>query len=149
VEWYRLLIVLHITGAAIWVGGHLLLSLAILPGALRTRDASIVLEFEARYERIGIPSLAAQVITGVLLIDRWIPSLKVLFPPSSLYAWFIAVKFALLASTIIIAAHARLRIIPVLDESNLPSLAYHAFAVTLLGLALVVMGVAIRTGGLL
>jgi putative copper export protein len=141
--------VLHITGAAIWVGGHLVLSLAILPGALRTRDASIVGEFEARYERIGIPSLAAQVITGLLLIDRWIPSLKALFPPLSPHAWFIAAKFALLASTIIIAAHARLRIIPVLDESSLASLAYHAFAVTLLGLALVVMGVAIRTGGLL
>ena len=148
-EWYRLTIVLHITGAAIWVGGHLVLSLAFLPGALRTRNVSIIREFETRYERIGIPSLAVQAITGLLLALRWIPSLNALFPPSSPYAWLIAVKLALLASTIIIAAHARLRIIPILDESNLTSLAYHAFAVTLLGLALVVIGVGIRTGGFL
>lgn len=148
-EWFRLLLILHIVGASIWVGGHLVLSLAILPGALRSRDPSIVRDFEARYERIGIPSLAAQVVTGLLLAYRWIPSPAEFLPPSSPQAWFIAVKLGLLAVTILIAIHARLRVVPTLHEGNLNSLAYHAFAVTALGLALVVMGVAIRTGGLL
>ncbi len=148
-EWYRLILILHIIGATVWVGGHLVLSLAILPGALRSRDPSSVREFEARFERIGIPSLAAQVVTGLLLAFRWIPSLAAFLPPSSPQAWFIAVKVALLAATVLIAVHARLRVIPTLHEGNLNTLAYHAFAVTALGLAFVVMGVAIRTGGLL
>jgi hypothetical protein len=56
---------------------------------------------------------------------------------------------ALLLATVIIAAHARLRIVPVLDESNLRILAYHAYAVTLIGIGMLIMGVVIRTGGFL
>ena len=148
-EWYRLLPVLHITGAAIWVGGHLVLSLAILPGALRSRDVAIVREFERRYERIGIPALATQTVTGLLLALRWVPSIAVLLPPASPQAWFIAIKLGLLATTIVVAAHARVRIIPTLQDANLNALAYHAFAVTILGLAFIVVGVEIRTGGLI
>jgi putative copper export protein len=149
VELYRLVLILHIIGATIWVGGHLVLSLAILPGALRSRNPVIVREFEARYERIGIPSLAVQVVTGLLLAYYWTRSLDAFLPPSSPQAWFISVKLVLLFATIVIAVHARLRVIPTLHEGNLNVLAYHAFAVTALGLALLVLGVAIRTGGLL
>jgi len=149
VELYRLVLILHIIGATIWVGGHLVLSLAILPGALRSRDPVIVREFEARYERIGIPSLAVQVVTGPLLAYYWTRTLDAFLPPSSPQAWFITVKLVLLFATIVIAVHARLRVIPTLHEGNLNDLAYHAFAVTALGLALLVLGVAIRTGGLL
>ena len=148
-ELYRLVLILHIIGATIWVGGHLVLSLAILPGALRSRDPVIVREFEARYERIGIPSLAVQVVTGPLLAYYWTRTLDAFLPPSSPQAWFITVKLVLLFATIVIAVHARLRVIPTLHEGNLNDLAYHAFAVTALGLALLVLGVAIRTGGLL
>ena len=148
-ELYRLVLILHIIGATIWVGGHLVLSLAILPGALRSRNPVIVREFEARYERIGIPSLAVQVVTGLLLAYYWTRTLDAFLPPSSPQAWFITVKLVLLFATIVIAAHARLRVIPTLHGGNLNALAYHAFAVTALGLALLVLGVAIRTGGLL
>ena len=148
-EWYRVALIFHIIGATIWVGGHLVLSLAILPGALRSRNPVIVREFEARYERIGIPSLATQVVTGVLLAYYWTRTFDAFLPPSSPQAWFITVKLVLLLATIVVAANARLRVIPTLHEGTLNTLAYHAFTVTALGLALLVMGVAIRTGGLL
>ena len=148
-EWYRVALIFHIIGATIWVGGHLVLSLAILPGALRSRNPVIVREFEARYERIGIPSLATQVVTGVLLAYYWTRTFDAFLPPSSPQAWFITAKLALLLATIVIAVHARLWIIPTLREETLPALAYHAFAVTALGIALLVLGVGIRTGGLL
>jgi len=149
VEWYRLVLILHIIGATIWVGGHLVLSLAILPGALRSRNAIVVREFEARYERIGIPSLATQVVTGLLLAYFWTRSFDAFLPPASTQAGFILIKLVLLLATIIIAVHARRWIIPTLREETLPALAYHAFAVTALGIALLVVGVGIRTGGLL
>ena len=63
-------------------------------------------------------------------------------PPSRL----VLVKLALLAATVGLAVHARLRVIPRLDAATLPVLAYHIVAVTLLGVALLVAGVAIRTG---
>jgi len=51
---YRLLIILHLLGASVWVGGHLVLSLVVLPRALHARDASIVREFESGYERASV-----------------------------------------------------------------------------------------------
>jgi len=55
-------------------------------------------------------------------------------------------KLALLAVTVALAIHARLRVVPRLDAATLRYLAYHIVAVTLLGVALLVVGVAIRTG---
>jgi putative copper export protein len=145
---YRLLVILHLLGAAVWVGGHLVLSLAILPKTLRTRDPSILREFESGYERIGLPALFLQVVTGLWLAYRWSPDVAGWFYPSTPQAKYILVKLTLLAFTVALAAHARLRVIPRLDSNSLPVLAWHVVMVTLSGVAFLVFGVAIRTGGL-
>ena len=145
---YRYLVILHLIGASVWVGGHLVLSLAILPRALRAKDPAIIRDFEAGFERIGIPALLVQVVTGILLALHWAPEIRSWFAPASPQAWFILGKLGLLAGTVALAAHARLRIIPNLDATNLRLLAYHIVAVTLLGICFLVFGVAIRTGGL-
>jgi len=147
-ETYRLLVTLHLLGAAVWVGGHLVLSLAILPRALRARDPSIVRGFESGYERIGVPALVLQVITGLWLAYRSSPDVAGWVYPSTPQAKFILVKLTLLAFTVALAAHARLRITPRLDSNTLPVLAWHVVMVTLAAVAFLVFGVAIRTGGL-
>ena len=147
-ETYRLLVTLHLLGAAVWVGGHLVLALAILPRTLRARDPSIVRGFEAGYERMGVPALVLQVITGLWLAYRWSPDVAGWFYPSTPQAKFILVKLTLLAFTVALAAHARLRITPRLDSNTLPVLAWHVVMVTLAAVAFLVFGVAIRTGGL-
>ena len=53
VAFYRILIALHLVGASVWIGGHLVLATTILPRALRNRDPSIILDFEKGFERIG------------------------------------------------------------------------------------------------
>lgn len=144
---YRLLVVLHLLGATVWVGGHLVLSLVVLPRALGARDPSIVREFESGYERIGIPALLLQALTGVWLALHWVPDMSTWLAPASLHGWLIVVKLGLLAATLALAAHARLRLVPTLDAAALPGLARHIVAVTLLGVAMLITGVAIRTGG--
>jgi len=143
---YRLLVGLHLLGATVWVGGHLVLSLSVLPRALRARDPEIVRDFESGFERLGIPALLVQVITGLWLAGRWAPDVAGWFVPSTPQAKLVLVKLALLAVTIALAVHARLRVIPRLDAARLRLLAYHVVAVTLLGVALLAVGVAIRTG---
>ncbi len=145
---YRTLIILHILGATVWVGGHLVLSLTILPRALRERDPAIIREFEDGYERIGIPALVIQVLTGLFLAYHWAPDVASWFRPATPQASLILVKLGLLAVTVALALHARLKIIPSLDADRLPSLALHIIAVTTIGVLMVVFGVAIRTGGL-
>jgi putative copper export protein len=144
---YRLLVILHLLGATVWVGGHLVLSLVVLPRALRTRDASVVAEFESGYERIGLPALLLQVITGVWLALHWVPDIRTWLAPASLHGWLVLVKLSLLAATLALAAHARFRLVPTLDAGALSTLAFHIVGVTLLGVAMLITGVAIRTGG--
>ena len=63
---YSLLLLLHILAATVWTGGHLVLALTVLPRALRARDPQILLQFESGYERVGMPALLLQVLTGLL-----------------------------------------------------------------------------------
>lgn len=144
---YRLLVALHLLGATVWVGGHLVLSLAVLPRALRARDPAIVRDFESGFERLGIPALLVQVVTGLWLAYHWTPHWADWFSPSTPQARLVLLKLVLLAATVVLAIHARLRVIPRLDSATLRLLAYHIVAVTLLGVALLVVGVGIRTGG--
>jgi putative copper export protein len=146
---YRLFVTLHILGATVWVGGHLVLSLSVLPRALRAQDPSMIRAFESGYERIGIPALLVQIVTGLWLAHHWVPGVAEWFSPSTPQAKWILVKLALLTLTVALAVHARFRIIPRLDSTNLPFLAFHVVMVTLLGVALLVAGVAIRTGAIL
>ena len=143
---YRLLVALHLLGASVWVGGHLVLALSVLPRALRARDPAIIRAFESGFERLGIPALLVQVATGLWLAYHWVPDVAAWFFPSTPAARLVLLKLALLAATVALAIHARLRVIPRLDAVTLRFLAYHIVAVTLLGVALLIVGVAIRTG---
>jgi putative copper export protein len=143
-----LLILVHVLGATIWTGGHLVLSLTVLPRALRKRDPGIVHEFESGFERLGIPALAVQVVTGVWLAFRRLPDVSSWFVFDSFVATYIFVKLLLLVATLALALHARLRLLPSLDAASLKTLAWHIIAVTVLSVLFVVMGVGLRTGGI-
>ncbi len=147
-ELYRLLVMLHVLGATVWIGGHLVLAITVLPRAMRARDPALVRDFESGYERIGIPALLLQVITGLWLMTRWLPEGVSLFPPSSPQAHLILGKLVLLLITIALGAHARIRIIPRLDAARLPALRAHVVAITITAVLFLVLGVGIRTGGL-
>jgi hypothetical protein len=57
------------------------------------------------------------------------------------------VKLILLAATIALALHARLRLIPGLTTARLPLLAWHIAGVTVFSVLFVAVGSAFRTGG--
>ncbi|MFZ3186256.1 MAG: CopD family protein [Pseudomonas sp.] len=143
----RILLFLHLIGASIWLGGHLILALKILPPAWRARDPAPIRAFEERYEALGLPALLLQVITGIWLATLWLPASAWLSdnPVASL----IRVKLALLALSLMLGAHARLRLIPRLSGANLGGLAVHIYAITLTALALAWVGVSFRFGGVL
>ena len=140
---------LHLLGAAIWVGGHLVLALSVLPRAMRANDPAIVREFESGYERLGIPALVLQIVTGVWLAQRWIPDAAGWIHPATPQAHLVVSKLALLIITAALGAHARLRIIPTLDAARLPVLRAHIVAITIVAVLFLILGVGVRTGGLL
>jgi putative copper export protein len=145
---FRTLLTLHLLGAAIWTGGHLVLAVAVLPRALRARDPQPIREFEAAFEPLGLPALVVQVLTGLWLAYRYLPDPRSWLTFDNPLSAGVAAKLALLAATVALALHARLRLIPRLDARTLPLLGVHIVAVTLVGVLFVVVGAGFRTGGL-
>ena len=143
---YYVVLSLHILGASVWAGGHLVLAVSILPRALRERRAASVSEFEQRFERLGLPALGIQIATGLWLAERLLGAPGQWFV-SDPVARTVQVKLGLLALTLALAVHARLRVVPKLADHTLPTLAWHIRIVTGAAVLLVLAGASIRLGG--
>ncbi len=145
---YGIALLLHVLAATVWTGGHIVLSLVVLPRVLRERDPQVLLRFESGYERIGIPALVIQVVTGLLLAHRMLGSEGAWFDWSDPVSRTVSIKLILLAATAAFAVDARFRLIPRLSEENLGALAWHVVPDTLISIAYVFVGVSFRTGWL-
>ncbi len=146
---HRYVFLLHVLAATVWTGGHLVLALAVLPRVLRERSPSELLRFEAAYEKIGMPALLIQVITGLWLSHSILPDFRAWLATDNPVSRLILLKLSLLLATVLVAADARLRIIPRLSPESLPAMARRIGVVTILSVLFVVVGVSFRTGPLL
>lgn len=143
---YGLALLLHILAATIWTGGHIVLSVVVLPKVLRERSPARLLEFESVYEKIGMPALIIQVITGLFLAYRMLPDVSQWLDFSNPIAHPILLKLSLLTLTLCFAMSARFRVIPHLSEKNLTTMAWHIIPVTTISILFVITGVSFRTG---
>jgi putative copper export protein len=146
VAYYYVLLTLHLLGAAIWVGGHLVLATRILPRALRERKADIIRAFEEPYESIGMPALGLQIVTGLLLAYRLLGAPTNWFANTPL-AHVVQAKLLFLAGTAALAVHAKTRVIPRLRDDNLNVLGWHIRGVTAFSVLFVLAGASARLGG--
>ena len=138
----RELVFVHLLGASVWVGGHLLLLLRVFPKAWQSRDVAAIRAFEQSYEKLGIPALLLQIISGLWLASLWLPPAQWLGDSPS--AALIRMKLACLLATALLGAHARLRLIPRLNPDNLGWLGVHIAAITLVSLGFVWAGLSFR-----
>lgn len=145
---YSYVLLIHVLAATVWTGGHLVLALTVLPRALSARDPRILLAFESRFERVGMPALLIQVASGLWMAHTLLPDFSAWFSFSGFPAKLIGFKLTLLLLTVLTALDARLRLIPRLSAETLPSLAYRIVLVTVFSVLFVVVGVSFR-GGLL
>jgi putative copper export protein len=144
---YKYIILTHILAATIWTGGHIVLATCILPPALREKSPDLIESFESRFERLGVPALVVQVITGLWLAYNLLPSIDRWFGWNDVTSRLIGLKLLLLLITVILAIDSRVRLLPNLNQDNLVSLAYHIVAVTIVSVLFVVVGVGFRVGG--
>ena len=144
---FSLLVIVHALAATVWTGGHLVLDLGVLPKALRARDAGAIRAFEETFEPLGLSALAIQVVSGLGMVGIELPGFRGLFNPANPIGVLAGVKLLLLAATVGLALHARLRLIPHLRDDNLAPLAWHIRGITALAIAFVVVGAGIRLGG--
>ena len=140
------IILIHIIAAAVWTGGHLVLAIGFLPKVLKNQDPAIIDFFESSFKRIGIPALLLQVITGFYLVYYYASDVSQWLNLVLNIGRVFMVKLSCLLVTILLAAHARFRVIPNLDKNNLRYLAVHIIAVTIVSVVFVIAGLNFRTG---
>lgn len=145
---YSYVFLLHVLAATVWTGGHLVLATTVLPRALRAQDPRILLDFESGFERIGMPALLVQVVSGLWLAHIVVPDWQTWFVGGTTPARLVGLKLLMLALTVALAVDARLRLIPRLDAKSLPAMARRVYLVTVASVLFVVVGVSFR-GGLL
>ena len=146
---YGWALLLHVLGATVWTGGYLILACTVLPRVLREQDVDGLLKFESAYERIGMPALLVQVITGFWMAMQLQPDHGQWLAFGDPVTRLIGIKLILLLLTALLALDARFRVIPRLHQpGKLTDMAWHIVPVTLIGIGFVVTGVSLRTGWL-
>jgi len=143
-----IILLLHILSATIWTGGHIVLCVAILPSVLKENSPEQLIKFESAYEKIGMPALIVQILTGLWMAHNLLPDFSEWFNMSNPLAYPIAAKLLLLALTFAFALDARFRVIPNLSVDNLRVMAWHIIPVTIFSILFVVVGVSFRSGWL-
>ena len=143
---YSYVFLLHVLAATVWTGGHLVLSTTVLPRALRAQDPRILLDFESGFERIGMPALLVQVVSGLWLAHTVVPDWQTWFVGGTTPARLVGFKLLLLTLTVALAVDARLRLIPRLNAKSLPAMARRVYLVTMASVLFVVVGVSFRGG---
>lgn len=140
------ILIAHLLGATIWTGGHLILSLAILPKVLANRDLAMLLQFEQQFEKVGLPALAVQIVTGLWMAQRIMPTFSAWFTLDNDLSILISLKLSLLLATILVALHARFWVIPTLSANTLKAFSVNIILIALLSVSLLIVGSLFRTG---
>lgn len=147
---HHLLLILHLLAATIWIGGHLYIAIRVLPKALKAKDCTELLAMEKSYEPLGMSALAILIITGIWMTLQFGISLDQWFSFSNPIEQVTSTKLLLLFSTFLLAMSAQARVIPKLKSNpkKLTEMAVHIFAVTLIGIGMLVLGSFVRYGGI-
>jgi putative copper export protein len=145
---HHLLLIAHLLAATIWVGGHLILLIRFLPQALKEKDASIIKNFKDKFEPVGLPSLLILLLTGVLMTYDYNVTYTQWFSFNDSIEKVVSLKLLLLFITVALAINAQLFVFPKLTSEKLVPVAIQIIAVTILGVAMLVLGSFVRVGGL-
>ena len=144
---HHLLLIIHLLGASIWVGGHLILAVTILPEVLKKKDIGMLLNFEKKYEKIGIPALLLMVISGVWMSYQFGIGFSNWFHFSNPIETVVSLKLILLLMTVLFAVSANFFVIPKLTAKTLPLMAFHILSVTTIGVLMLLLGSFVRYSG--
>ncbi len=145
---HHLLLIFHLLGATIWVGGHLVLCIGILPEVLQKKSPEILLNFEKKFEKIGMPALLIMVISGIWMSYQLGVTFQDWFHFENPVETVVSLKLGLIFLTILFALSAQIFVLPKLSPKNLNVMAFHIISVTLIGVTMLVLGSFVRYGGI-
>ncbi|WP_121966055.1 CopD family protein [Myroides sp. N17-2] len=146
----HLLLILHLLGATIWVGGHILLSVVILPQVWKERSVEKLFNFESRYEWFGMPALLIMLLTGVRMAYIYNVKIATWFAFETPIERVVSLKLSCLIGIALLAISAQFYVLPRLktDIKKLPLMTFHILAVTTISIIMLILGSFVRYGGI-
>ncbi|MER3327946.1 MAG: hypothetical protein RIF34_00095 [Candidatus Kapaibacterium sp.] len=141
-----ILVILHILGASIWIGGMLIMALGVLPKAKKANKASILLDYESSFHIIGMIALTIQFITGFRLAMIYTGGMKGLFDFSNHLAILFAWKLALLLLTMGLFVFFKKKTLAKLTDENIASASNMIWNITIFAIALMILGLGFSRG---
>lgn len=145
---HHIYLVLHLLAATIWVGGHLILSIRVLPKALKMKNMTPINNFKAVYEPIGLPSLLILFVTGILMAYDYDATFTKWFSFSGAVEKIVSIKLILLFTTVVLAISAQRFEASKLSNFKINAFAIHIIAVTVIGVVMLILGSLVRIGGI-
>ncbi|WP_333878935.1 copper resistance protein CopD [Flavobacterium sp.] len=145
---HQIILVFHLLAATVWVGGHLFLAIRYLPEALKKKDASVLINFKDKFEPVGLPSLLTLLITGILMAYHYGVTFTHWFSFSNGIEKVVSAKLLLLFLTVGMAINAQLFVFPKIKSDKLGPVAFQIIAITVIGVAMLILGSWVRIGGL-
>lgn len=145
---HHLILIFHLLAASVWVGGHLVLSIRYLPEALKKKDVSVLVNFKDKFEPVGLPSLAILLVTGILMAYHYDVTFTKWFSFTNGIEKVISTKLSLLFISVIMAINAQLFVFPKVKSERLFPVAFLIVTITIIGVAMLVLGSLVRIGGL-
>lgn len=145
---HHILLLLHLMAASVWVGGHLFLSIRLLPEALIKKDPSILINFKDKFEPLGLPSLLILLVTGILMAYDYDVTFTKWFSFSSTIERVVSIKLILMFTTVAMAFNAQFFVFPKITSERLVPVAIQIITITLIGVAMLVFGSLVRIGGI-
>lgn len=128
----------------------MLLVFGHLRKALKEKDQNIILDYERKYEPVGMTSLVLLVTTGIMMAYKYGVSIEYWFQFATPIEKVVSTKLLLLFLTVLFALSAQFRVLPKLKNNpdKLPEMTFHILSVTLIGVVMLILGSFVRFGGL-
>jgi hypothetical protein len=145
---YKLLVIIHILGAAILVGTNLILMLSVIPKAKKAGDIGIIRGYLGGVGQMGVHALAVQLITGLWLASPQFKGISAAFQMKEVFATHVVAKVVIMILITALVIVMRRKIAPKLSMETLGGFTTTVGTLTILAIAMVALGVGLRTGGL-
>ncbi|MDR0195883.1 MAG: CopD family protein [Myroides sp.] len=146
----HLLLILHLLGATIWVGGHILLSVVILPQVWKEKSVDKLFNFESRYEWFGMPALLVMLLTGARMAYLYNVKIDTWFAFETPIERVISFKLSCLIAIALFALSAQFYVLPRLKNNieKLSLMTFHILSVTVISIVMLILGSFVRYGGI-
>ncbi|MCL4220862.1 MAG: hypothetical protein KJZ65_05800 [Phycisphaerales bacterium] len=146
---YLALVVLHILGAAIWIGSLVSVLFGSIPLARKTGDLGPLKHVgKIVVGRLGLAALIVQILTGIRLATKWIVWSSIFSTPSG-PGHLILSKIVLLVVVLALGGHIYHKTLSGLARERLGAFNTMTWVLLVLSSLIVIAGVGVRTGGLI